>query len=314
MSRPKMIIHLSTKNEALAGRFYAYLQRLGYGQKSCRSRFNYIREFLGWCQKQGIEHVQSVRVTHIKAYYAYISSRPNLNKEGGSLNQKTTHGHMRNVRDLFTMLQKQGVIRVNPCSTLHFPYPQAYARRSILTRQQIKTLYEACQTAQERAILSMAYGCGLRASELTRCNIEDVRFRDRLLIVPDGKGKKRRVVPMSKGVVKDLADYYYKEREELTKKRDYEPGQKAFMLHSRGGRMQKWTYNKYLKRILKRTEDEGIISKCISLHSLRHSIATHLLEQGIGVEQVRQFLGHAMLETTQVYTHISKGQLQKLLS
>jgi len=63
------------------------------------------------------------------------------------------------------------------------------------------------------------------------------------LIVPEGKGNKRRVVPMSSGTVKDLADYYYNEREELTKGRDYKPTENAFMLHSRGGRMQKGTYN-----------------------------------------------------------------------
>jgi len=85
------------------------------------------------------------------------------------------------------------------------------------------------------------------------------------------------------------------------------------MLHARGGRMQQWTYNKYLKLIINRTQNPTLKAKQITIHHLRHSIATHLIEQGIPVEQIRQFLGHSQLETTQIYTHISQQQLKRLL-
>jgi len=162
----------------------------------------------------------------------------------------------------------------------------------------------------------LAYGCGLRASELENCNIEDIKLREKILIVPKGKGNKRRVIPMSNGVVKDLSNYYYNEREALTTGRDFKlnvSNQNAFMLHSRGGRMMDDTYNKHLKALIERTENETIKEKQITIHCLRHSIATHLLEQGIAVEQVRIFLGHSQLETTQIYTHISKEQLKELI-
>jgi integrase/recombinase XerD len=84
------------------------------------------------------------------------------------------------------------------------------------------------------------------------------------------------------------------------------------MLHSRGGRMQKGTYNKRLRQLIFRTGNEAIEQKQITIHNLRHSIATHLLEQGIPVEQVREFLGHSQLETTQIYTHINRKHLQNL--
>ncbi|WP_256437263.1 tyrosine-type recombinase/integrase [Flavobacterium sp. CS20] len=185
--------------------------------------------------------------------------------------------------------------------------------RTVLDQDEIKELYQATETAQERAILSLAYGCGLRVGELVKCNIEDIRLREKILIVPQGKGNKRRVVPMSNGVGKDLANYYYNERDELTKGRDYKPNQNAFILHSRGGRMNKDTYNKHLKKLIERTGNLEMKEKQITVHSLRHSIATHLLEQGIAVEQVRMFLGHSQLETTQIYTHISKEQLKELV-
>ncbi len=85
--------------------------------------------------------------------------------------------------------------------------------------------------------------------------------------------------------------------------------------------MKKYTYNKHLKKIIERTENQKITdkktcaerSRSISIHNLRHSIATHLLEQGIKLEQVRDFLGHSQLETTEIYTRVGQKQLQKLI-
>lgn len=229
------------------------------------------------------------------------------------MSQKTTHSHMRIVRDLFEMIYQTSKIKINPTSTLKFPYPKTSDERNTVSQDEIKQLYEVTGTAQEKAILSLAYGCGLRVAELVSCNIEDIKLREKIIIIPKGKGNKRRVVPLSNGVVKDLSNYYYNEREALTTGRDYNPKQTAFMLHSRGGRMQKDTYNKHLKALIERTKNEALQEKQITIHNLRHSIATHLLEQGIPVEQVRMFLGHSQLETTQIYTHISRKQLQNLV-
>jgi len=312
MGRPKNIIVVNQEYRTLAEEFYRYLLRLGYNPKSCKSRYNYLCEFLSQLEQKGILNIVQITAQEISNYYEYISERPSK-KDGGILSQKTTHSHMRIIRDLFIMLQNEGKVKINPCSTLKFHYPRETAERTILDQEEIKQLYKVVETAQEKAILSMAYGCGLRVGELVSCNIEDIRLREKILIVPKGKGNKRRVVPISSGVVKDLADYYYNEREPLTKGRDYKPTESAFMLHSRGGRMRKHTYNKYLKRIINRTENQAIKEKQITIHNLRHSIATHLLEQGIPVEQVRMFLGHSQLETTQIYTHISKRQLKELI-
>ena len=318
MGRPKNIIVVNENYRELAESFYRYLLRLGYNAKGCKFRYNYLCEFLHWMEQQGYTKIEKTTALEITNYYHYISERPSK-KDGGILSQKTTHSHMRIIRDLFIMLQNesepdgQPKIKINPCGTLKFPYPRAKEERTVLDQEEIKQLYKVAETAQERAILSLAYGCGLRVGELVTCNIEDIRLREKILIVPKGKGNKRRVVPISSGVVKDLADYYYNEREALTKGRDYNPKESAFMLHSRGGRMRKGTYNKHLKILVERTQNEAIKEKQITIHNLRHSIATHLLEQGIPVEQVRMFLGHSQLETTQLYTHISRKQIKNLM-
>lgn len=316
MGRPSNIIVVNADYRIIAQTFYQYQKRLGYVPSSYQARFNYLNEFLSWLECKGNTDITSVTAPEISQYYQYISDRPSK-KDGGALSPKTTHSHMRILRDFFEMLLQEQQIKINPTSILKFPYPKETSNeRNVATQEEIKQLYEATETAQEKAILSLAYGCGLRASELENCNVEDIKLREKILIVPKGKGNKRRVIPMSGGVVKDLSNYYYNEREALTQGRDYKlnsSNQNAFMLHSRGGRMKDDTYNKHLKILIERTENETIKEKQITIHCLRHSIATHLLEQGIPVEQVRIFLGHSQLETTQIYTHISKQQLKELI-
>jgi integrase/recombinase XerD len=120
------------------------------------------------------------------------------------------------------------------------------------------------------------------------------------LYVRDGKGAKRRVIPLNQTVKNDLENYCKKYRKDKNCE--------AFMLSRIKHRMSGDSYNRTLKQLLQRTE----INKEITLHHLRHSIATHLLENGMSIEFVRDFLGHSHLETTQIYAKVKNYQLQKL--
>lgn len=143
-----------------------------------------------------------------------------------------------------------------------------------------------------------ATGCGKtqqhhRRTEAVRLNTRDIHFKHQLLYVREGKRAKRRAVPMPVKVSEALEAYYLEERTQVnTKDTD------AFMLNRTGTRMSGDSYNRRLKEIAARTA----IRREISLHYLRHSIATHLLETGLPVEYVRDFLGHSHLEATQIYT------------
>ena len=148
----------------------------------------------------------------------------------------------------------------------------------------------------------------MRANEVSQLNKEDLRLTENLVIVQKGKNSKRRLVPISQKIADEL--YIFLSSEETK--------QKAVFLNSKGTRMQTGTLNKQLKKIIKRTDFGKAFTQAeltkIGMHTLRHSIATHLLENGMALEQVQLFLGHSHIESTEIYTHINQNQLNELLS
>lgn len=289
--------------------FNNYINILGYSRNGAEIKYSNVLEFLTWLEQQEIHDITAVVASDIKRFYEYLKHRPHGKKEG-VLSLKTIHGNMRSVRQLFAILQDRGDIIKNPTSTLKFIYPPTKkTERITLTIPEIKELYKVCETPQERAILSLSYGCGLRSMELVAVNTEDIKLNENILIVPRGKGNKRRVIPMSSKVKEDIANYYHHERPLYTKKEE----EKIFLLNIKGDRLRKYTCRKILKNIIERTANQEIIQKNISIHNLRHSIATHLLEQGASIEKVRDFLGHSHLETTEIYTRVNQKQLKALI-
>ena len=309
MGRPTKTIVLNNESFIRKAKSYRqYLETLGYRNQTVQHKHQQLIRFFHWSEIHQIQAVTQIEVYHLETYKIHLQQQPNQNT-GGGLHVKTIYDKLRAVELFFIMLQSKGEITVNPFSTFKNTYQESKSERTILTQQEIQTLYQSTINHQERAMLSLAYGCGLRASELAAINVQDIKLREGLLIVPKGKGNKRRTIPLSPGVKEDLKNYYYQERSKLVA----DPEETAFMIHSKGGRMQSNTWNKYLKKIIERTENPTIQSKQISLHSLRHSIATHLLENGIVVEQVRLFLGHSQLETTETYTRVNQQQLKELI-
>lgn len=308
----KRVIKLETEayRDLLAG-YNRHINILGYSENGKQIKYANVAEFLVWLECQGHNQIEKVTPADIKEYYQYLKNRPHK-KQPGVLSLKTITHHMRSIRTFFAWLQESGKLITNPMSTLKFPYPkQTPGKRTVLTLPEIRELYRATETLQERVILSLGYGCGLRSMELVSVNLDDIRLNDGILIVPKGKGNKRRVIPMSTGVKADLENYIENERDLYLKS---EKETQALILNIKGDRMRKYTCRKILRKLITRTGNKKIIQKEISIHNLRHSIATHLLEQGVPVEQVRNFLGHAHLETTEIYTRVNQRQLKELLS
>ena len=178
---------------------------------------------------------------------------------------------------------------------------RAEAEPVVLLRSQIEALYAACaETAlglRDRAMLALYYGCGLRRSEGVALDVSDVLLERAMVYVRHGKNYRERYVPLATGVARDLGSYLLEARPMLA-----HPKTRALLVSVRGRRIG----GQSLLLRLRRLQDQaGVLpDTLIGLHTLRHSVATHLLIAGMPLEEIAQFLGHQSLESTQRYTHL----------
>ena len=280
-------------------KFKTHLQQLGYSKSSINMLPACVLDFLKYTNLPPSGELKGAFTQEqIQSYYEYLQNRPHKRKPT-ALSETFINHNIYSLKVFFNWLEQTGQIKTNPISSLKFKRPKVNTRQP-LSQQEIKQLFESIVNTKETAILHLFYSCGLRRTEAENLNTSDIHFSKNLLYVREGKGAKRRVIPINTSVTKDLENYYNNEREKI--KDD------AFMLSRNKTRMRGDSYNRALKEIIKRTE----INKEITLHHLRHSIATHLLENGLSIEFVRDFLGHSHLEATQIYAKVFKHQLKKL--
>ncbi len=169
----------------------------------------------------------------------------------------------------------------------------------ILSREDIKALLQATNNIRHRTLLALAYGAGLRVSETVNVRVCDVDLGTKMIHVRQGKGKKDRVSVLSDKIINDL--------------KICGGGRigSAYLFESeRGGKLTTATAQKVFYQCLRKAG----INKPASFHSLRHSFATHLLENGVDVRYVQELLGHANIRTTQIYTHVTNPKLKNIKS
>lgn len=274
--------------------FRKHLYEKGFSTGSQDAMPSNVQEFLYRMEEQSIYDIRWIEPKHIQSHYTYLSKRPNNRHDGGLSSSMLSH-HMHAIRIFFAWLQKLEAIPINPISGLDFPRPDKNPRQA-LTIDEIKQLYAKAETHREKAILSIYYGCGLRRTEGQDLNRSDIDFHRMVLTVRKGKFGKRREIPMHTSVADQLKEYWTNERQGYIS--TYTPdNMKAFLLNNNGNRMSGASANRMLQAIAERTD----IQKEVCLHVLRHSIATHLKQNGMPIEQIQDILGHASLDMTQNY-------------
>ena len=259
-----------------------------------------ISEFLTWLEKQDIKEIEDVNKTVIAKYFEYLKNRPNSLK-GGKLSKNYLRTHITALRKLARYLRETGQMVIDVDIKLAGTLNKDI---DIFTKDEITDLYNACNTnmygIRDRAILAVYYGCGLRRNEGVNLDIDDILFDRNLLYVKKGKNYKERYVPMSSGVRDDLQSYIDYVRPMFIKDNN-----NALFLGQRGSRLCSQAIAKRLQK-LKQTAE---LEKLGTFHILRHSIATHLLQSGMPLKQIKLFLGHSSLESTQIYTHVMNDRM-----
>jgi integrase/recombinase XerD len=278
-------------------RLKKYITNLGYTQSTINMVYRAVKDFLNYTTTE----LQNIGTTQIKDYYDYLHYRKNKHR-AQPLSEVYIAHQVYSIRLFFNWLEGTKQITENPISTLEFKRAIANARQP-LNQDEVQALFSVVHSYKEKAILHLFYSCGLRRSEAESLNTSDIHFNQNILYIREGKGKKRRAIPITDKVKKDLEKYYQRYR-----KNQYSNDKEAFMLNRNYDRMTGVTYGNILAELLQRAG----INKGASLHHLRHSIATHLLENNMNIEFVRDFLGHSSLRTTEIYTKVKQKQLNQI--
>lgn len=285
-----------------AVKYKKHLDILGLNPETTQSRYLYLREFFSYLENNKIFEIKEVTPKEIADYNDYLKAKKSQ-RTGKALKQKSIYDHMRNLQQYFGYLLEIETIKSNPASHLKFTAVSENVERFIFSQDQIQALYKVANL-EEKAILNIGYGCGLRVQEMSDLNKEDIRFSENLVIVQKGKNSKRRLVPISDKIKTELEAFIFSNEKKTNE----------VFLHSKGQRMQTGTLNKRLKNLIRKAKlniDERQLNS-IGIHNLRHSIATHLLQNGMKLEQVQKFLGHSHIESTEIYTHITQNQINNL--
>jgi len=290
-----------------------WLKVLGYAPSTVYNLPHHLKEFFHYLESKGHSNISTITTQIIKDYYNYLSQRGNQ-RRGGSLSKAFLNKHQQALKKFQTYLKQHNA---NVRFGVHLKQEKTNYKEEkvILTQIEIKELFEACQyahmtpyfQARDRVILVLLYSCGLRRNEAMHIDVEDILFPKGRIYVRKGKNYKERFVPINKHNMELLEEYVFEYRMDFIT--NYQTD--ALLLSSRGKRMNDLTIAHRLKAIIEATQNETIIEKGITMHSLRHSIATHLMQNNVPIQLISSFLGHASLESTQIYTHLADPHATK---
>ena len=206
------------------------------------------------------------------------------------------------VRSLYRWLAQEGVVEQNPASLVSTPkLPKKLPR--VPTIEEMNGVLDgkmpevAAFPERDRLMLELLYGCGIRNSELTGINLEDIRLSAEAILIR-GKGKKERYVPFGDSVKTALAAYLPVRQQMLAEQKKNVP---ALLVNWRGGRLT----TRSVGRIIKKIAVAKGLSPDVHPHTLRHAFGTHMLEEGADLRAIQEMLGHERLSTTQRYTQLS---------
>lgn len=299
----------NTSYHYLITAFKAWLDVLGYSSKTVYSLPRIIHRFLQFLETKQINKINLLQAKHIKDYQEYLKTKTSK-KTKLALSSTYINSHFWAIEKFFTFLHHKGITNL---PNVDFKYLKiGRTTREILTEHEIKELYQIAQTQQyitqkqeasnygDLILLSMYYACGLRRAEGEQLQLSDINLDTKILHVKKGKGGKQRLIPFNKATAKYLHNWIYEYRDILIKDKKTS----NLFINRRGGKATGSFLSRRLQGLIKQSENTDLKQKHITLHSLRHSIATHLLTNGMHIQKVQQFLGHSSLGTTEIYTHL----------
>jgi integrase/recombinase XerD len=286
----------SAEYQLLQQGFAAWLGALGYAGSTVKTLPRHVQEFLHYQEQGGRPSLAQLQAPDASAFVGQLQTRIGTRTRRGY-----SPGHINKYIQALKLFNQY--IRQTGRSAIGFTVAfleDSPAQPDWLTRAEIRRLYEAINDdvlgIRDRAMLAVYYGCGLRLSEGAALTLSDVMADRKLLYVRKGKGYKQRYVPIASRSYKAIQLYIEEGRPQLVQG----PGDRLFI----GGGTGKPLHTQSLYIRIKRLVSVAGLTKRIGTHTLRHSIATHLLQSGMTLERISEFLGHSCVDSTQIYTHL----------
>ena len=268
----------------------------GYSEKTIQAYGRDIRDFLLYLKGEGLDYRKLSR-DEMREYIASLLSR--------GLSHRSLSRHLSSLRGLYGYLMREGAVLTNPLAGIRAPKARKVLPDVLGKKERERLLSFRAKRGdplalRDEAIVLLLLSTGLRASELLSLDLSSLDFQRRLLRAM-GKGRKERVVPFSKDASSSLSRYISEGRPLLERKEE-----SALFLNARGGRLGV----RGLEDILRRMGERLGLPPGLHPHEFRHTFATYLLEGGMDLRTVQELMGHRSLDSTEIYTHLSRKTLR----
>ena len=276
---------ITAEQQTVIQNFEAYLKRQRYSPQTIKTYTDALAVFLRFHSDIPPEAITDSHLTQFNDTYI--------------IQQKRSSSYQNQVINAVKLFSKsQQNVQLNPELILR-PRREKHLP-NVLSKEEVKAILGALQNTKHKMMLTLIYACGLRRSELLNLKPADILSERHLLHIKQSKGKKDRVVPISDKLIEQLRTYY----------KMYRPKVWLFEGQVSGEQYSETSLQVVLKQALKKCK----ITKPVTLHWLRHSYATHLLENGTDLRYIQELLGHSSSRTTEIYTHVSNHNIQSIRS
>lgn len=265
-------------------------------ERDLKSYLQYLKEV------EQLDSLRKVERVHILNHLRHLKENTKTSR--------TVARHISSIRSFHQFLIRERVVDNDP--TVHLEMPQMDKKLpNVLSIEEVDALIQApdlkkANGIRDQAMLELLYGSGMRVSECINLNMDDINLTMGFVRC-FGKGGKERIIPLGKSALGACKTYLDGPRQELVKA---ETKTDALFINQRGKRLTRQGFWK----LLKQHAQKAGIQKELTPHTLRHSFATHLIENGADLRAVQEMLGHADISTTQIYTHVSKTRLKDVYS
>jgi len=294
-------------HEALVARYVEWMRLKAFSGETIRSAWDFLSPFIVWCRERSVTRPQEVTRPILERYQRHLYFYRKRN--GKPLGLSTQARHLAGIKGWFRFLTKQHYILSNPAADLETPRLGTRLPRQILSAAEVEQILagvnlEDSLGIRDRAILELLYSTGLRRMELVNLHLYDLDDERGVLMIREGKGRKDRVLPIGERAQAWTRKYVEEVRPGLV----MEPDSGALFLSAEGAAFSLGGMG-HLIRVYVRASG---VRKCGSCHLFRHTMATLMLEGGADIRYVQHMLGHADLNSTQIYTRVSISKLQEV--